>query len=248
MKSKTLTHPRLNKGRITTIHYPLSDTEFDNQFNEIFDQEHYKLGRIKDSVYVDIGANIGLTAHYFAPFATKYYAIEPSKECFEALEKNTQDLPIERFNIAILPSDRQYNLFQTAKDSVGQTFFANEGSTFGHESVHGIPIDQFFRENNIEHVDVMKVDIENAEYVLFPDDSFARVADKIDTIIGEAHYDTITGAIPAILPVILDKYGFTTTFTKDKNFIYKLFYTQTNGRQDIHDLQCNTIFVSRRNK
>lgn len=247
MKSKTLTHPRLNNGRLTTIHYPLSDTEFDNQFNEIFDQQHYKKGR-KKGVYVDIGANIGLTAHYFAPYATKYYAIEPSKECFEALEKNTQELPIERFNLAILPSDRQYNLFQTAKDSVGQTFFAKDESIFGQESVHGIPIDQFFKENDITHVDVMKVDIENAEYVLFPDDSFARVADRIDLIIGESHYDTVTGAIPAIIPVILDNYGFTTTFTKDKNFIYKLFYNQTDGTQDTHEIQCNTIFVARRNK
>lgn len=247
MKQKTVTHRLLSKGKPTTLFYPLSDSEFDNQFAEIFDLEHYRDGK-KKGVFVDIGANIGLTSLYFAPYATKYYAIEPSRACFEALKQNTKGLTIELFNMAILPHKGTDVLLQTAKESTGQTFFAKEEQALGKEIVPCMPIDAFFKEQNIQHVDVLKVDIESSEYVLFPDNSFKNVADKIDLIVGEAHHEHISGTIPDILPVILKKYGFTTRFTDDKNYLYKFYYTNENGDRDEYLLPQSTIFVAERNK
>ena len=244
MKSKLVKHKNLNNGQEMEIHYPLSDKEFTDQLAEIFDSEHYKEGQIKNGVYVDIGANIGLTALYFAPYARKYYAIEPSSECFEALKLNTQSLDnIEYFNFAILPIDEPQNLLRANEDSVPQTFFMRENK-FGGEQVKCKKIDQFFKENNIEHVDVLKIDVEGAEFVIFPDDSFGRVADKIDLIIGEAHYSITGDGIPEMVPVILKKWGFKTEFVKLKspNLEYKLWFRYQNGKEEEFVYQCSTIF------
>src|SRR3990167_9655568 len=116
MKNKQITHKNLNNGQETLIHYPQPDKEFQDQINEIFELEHYSQGKVKDGVYVDIGANIGMTALYFKDNAKKYYAIEPSGRCFEALKLNTKDLPnVELFNFAISPiNGKDYLLTEDA--------------------------------------------------------------------------------------------------------------------------------------
>ena len=241
-----MTHKNLNNGTPTEIFYPISDREFQNQFSEIFNEEHYKQGRVKNSVYVDIGANIGLTALYFKDYAKEYYAIEPSKECFEALQKNTQGINIKTFNCAIYNENKEYYLYQVAEDSVGQTLIPGDNAIFGRIPVQGKRLDTFFEENNIEHVDVMKIDVESSEYFILPDPSFEKVASKIDLIIGEGHFDATTGAMPYIIPVILKEYGFETEFTQIKNMIYKLYYTSSQGERKKYELMTNTIFVGRR--
>jgi len=246
MKSKIASHKNLNGGKDTQIFYPLADQEFFNQFAEIFDQEHYAEGKVKDGVYVDLGANIGLTALYFAPCAKEYYAIEPSTACYEALLKNTVGLPIKIFNFAITPSNEEDYFFQTAQDSVPQTFFAKDSGIYGREKVQCKRIDTFFKENNIEHVDVLKIDVESSEYVILPDDSFKNVADKIDLIIGEAHYDATTGAIPQIIPVILRDYGFETRFLDMKNMEYLFSFVSKDTEQKTYKVPTNTLFVARR--
>ena len=195
-----------------------------------------------------MGANIGLTALYFQKFVTKYYAVEPSKDCFSALKQNTVGLPISYHNLAIYPRSGYEFLYKTASDSVPQTMFSVNRDSLPKEAVKTMPIDMFFEKENIRHVDILKVDIESAEYLLFPDSSFARVVDKIDHIIGEAHFDSLTGAIPAIIPVILKKYGFTTVFTNDINCVYNFHYIQQDGTKDKFDYETNTIFYAYRGK
>lgn len=246
MKVAIVNHLKINNGNKTELVYPISDQEFKNQFEEIFNREDYKLGKVKNGVYVDVGANIGLTSLYFRNNAKKYYAIEPSKQCFEALEINTRDLPIERFNFALWPTNTKQYLFQTAETSTTQTFFSESHSVYKREQVECKRIDTFFEEQGIDHVDVLKIDVESSEYVILPSQSFENVASKIDMIIGEAHYDAMTGAIPQIIPTILKEYGFKTKFTNHKNLIYKLHYTTQGERVKIYEMKTNTMFVSRR--
>ena len=42
------------------------------------------LNQKKDLTIIDVGANIGITVQHFQPYAKKLYAIEPSREHFEA--------------------------------------------------------------------------------------------------------------------------------------------------------------------
>src|SRR3990167_9882290 len=123
MKISTTSYNNLNNGKETKIYFPLSENEFKSQFFEVFEMEHYKDGKVKDGVYVDIGANIGLTALYFKEYAKKYYAIDPSSQCFTALKENTKDLNINLFNFAISTINGSEFMWQTQQDSVPQSFF-----------------------------------------------------------------------------------------------------------------------------
>lgn len=70
-----------------------------------------------------------------------------------------------------------------------------------------LTLEDFFKQNNIDHVDILKIDAESAEYEIFKD-TFKNIADKIDCIIGEDH---IGGA----LEPILKGYGFNYTNLSD---------------------------------
>lgn len=243
-----MTHKNLNGGKPTEIFYPITDEEFTMQFDEIFDGEHYKAGKQK-GVFVDIGANIGLTALYFQDYATEYYALEPSSACFQALELNTKHLPnVKRFNVAIGHENGKDYLLQTAQEGAPQSFFDGGKSIYGRELVSCVRLDSFCEENKIERIDVCKIDVESAEYIILPSEGFARVAPKIDLIIGEAHYNFNDGTVPEIVPVILSEYGFQTSFEEltMPNMKFAMTYDPPNGKKKEYIFQTSTIFVGRK--
>ena len=53
MKTRKVKVKRLG---IIEFDYPQADKDINNQVEEIFHQEHYKLGRVKNGVYLDVGA------------------------------------------------------------------------------------------------------------------------------------------------------------------------------------------------
>ncbi len=57
----------------------------------------------------------------------------------------------------------------------------------GKERVQTIRLDTFFKENNIDHVDFMKLDAEGSEADILCGDGFQNIADKIDMIFIELH-------------------------------------------------------------
>ena len=212
MKLGTIRHKNLNNGKKTEIKYPISDTEFKNQFAEIFVANQYGKGKVKDAVYMDLGSNIGMTALYFQEYAKKYYAIEPSKQCFEALQYNTRNMKnIEHFNYAVSSMNNDEWIYQTAKDSTVQNFFApTQGMIYNKELTKCKTLETIFKENKIDHIDVLKIDIEGMEFLVFGEKSFGKVADKIDMIIGEAHWNIVFGGIPMLIPQMLEQWGFKT--------------------------------------
>ena len=50
-----------------------------------------------------------------------------------------------------------------------------------------LSLNKLFEENDIKHVDLLKLDVEGSEYQILGHESFSKVADKIDLIIGEIH-------------------------------------------------------------
>jgi FkbM family methyltransferase len=55
------------------------------------------------------------------------------------------------------------------------------------QEVECITLETLFKNENIEHVDLMKIDIEGSEYEVLGSSSFKAVAPKIDIVIGESH-------------------------------------------------------------
>ena len=194
------------KGKKFEFVYPEGlEKEIKTQVSEIFKREQYKNGIRKDGVYLDLGANVGNTTRYFAPYAKKIYSVEPNPVIYEALVENTKNLKnVETFNFAIGSFAGIDYMFSNKGGSLPQTFYGDDTSAHGIK-VNVKPIGDFVKENDIKHIDTMKIDVEGAEYIIFASDSFCEIADRIDYIIGESHF---TSGFPEVLGSMLKDAGF----------------------------------------
>ena len=152
----------------------------------------------KDLVMLDVGANVGLWTNYAYKYAKRIYSVEPSQEHFECL--------------VLMAMSNQFDNVIPVKKAISNengtaTFYHNNNTTMyslnkavstgelkESEEVETITLDKFFEENNIEHVDFMKMDVEGSEGLIFGSEGFDKVKDKIDVILGEFH--TWTGLNP----------------------------------------------------
>ena len=55
------------------------------------------------------------------------------------------------------------------------------------EQVETITLDKLFEDEKIEHVNLLKLDVEGTEAEILGSDTFRKVAPKIDTIVMELH-------------------------------------------------------------
>jgi len=249
MKSKKL---KLDGETIRVYYLEELKQDFENQIYEIWHQECYKSGRRKkNTVYLDLGANIGIASLYFRKWAKVIYALEPNPEIFEVLKKNTERYDnINIFNIGVAPYTGRDFLYSDDSPIEAQTMFNKGEGTFA-VLAEFVGLNDFFKENNIDHVDVMKMDIEGAEYVVLPSDSFSQVAFKIDFIIGETHFEGKKG-FPDVVSLILKDYGFKTkpgTFNKKRFKNAARFFTfqdQVTGKTKEYEVRYNNIFVAER--
>ena len=174
-------------------------------YQEIFLTGHYKKGlnhikKIKNPVVVDLGANIGLSVLYFSSAKCKIYAIEPDQDYYPLLISNTKGIDVDYSDVAIAMTNGKRYLS-------GMSFYYLEDKSEKPQIVKSITFEKYLREKNIQHVDLLKIDIEGAEYEVFTSDGFKNVVDKIDTIIGEAHFKPYP-CIPMDVEVILKSYGY----------------------------------------
>lgn len=144
-----------------------------------------------DPVIVDVGANIGIVTQYLRKHAKKVYSIEPSREHFEALQKNKEFNGwdnVEVFKCAIADKDgeMELRLNNGNRTSHSLMFPARDGEVV--EKVPTKTFMTFFKENNITHVDFMKIDIEGEEEKLFRTDDFAEATKIIDNMLVEFHF------------------------------------------------------------
>lgn len=241
--------PEINNKKKTSLWCPLSEKEINTQLNEIFADECYKLARRKkNAIYLDIGANIGMTAYYFNKWAKMIYLIEPSKECFKSLQNNTKDMKnVKIFNYAIADINGFRPLYGIDPDSSPQNLKITKGNLITSvENAPCITIDKFFEDNKIDHIDVMKIDVEGYEYQILASPGFAKVVDKIDFIIGEGHI-TEEGGMPEFIPEILKDYGFTTKFTDSKSYTRNLKISFGDILKE-YSILINNIFYAERIK
>ena len=164
-----------------------------HQFEEIYKARIYApyLENKKDSVVIDIGANIGVFTVYAQKYAKIVYALEPSLEHFDTL---TRMIAHNRY-VNVVPI-RKAIYIENKKLAFGgpdnnKTMTSLHTATWQDgkptENVDAITLDTLFKEQNIDHVDLMKIDVEGTEFEILAGEGFRKVADKIDVVIGETH-------------------------------------------------------------
>lgn len=173
----------------------------------------------ENSKIIDLGAHIGifsiLAASKFKN--AKIFAIEPSEDNFSILEENVnmnKNVDITVSKICLSDKRESVELYKdknSARHSIVRT-----GNT-EKEIVEAMTLGDFFNEKGIEECDLLKMDIEGAEYpVLFSTTS--ETMRKIQRIFLEIH--DIEGYRKEDLLEFLRGHDFKTKMTEDKSFIY----------------------------
>jgi len=176
--------------------------------NEIFKDEVYSVG-IDKKVIVDLGAYEGEFGYYCYNFASKIYAIEPDIKPFEVLKKNVEDFKLDKFSIFNIGISGQSGRRKfSAPGSGASTFYRDLGHL---TEVDTLSLDDFIKQNEIKHIDILKIDVEGSENEIFNETS-KETFSIIDKIVGEAHISSDMGGI-------LGKQGFKVQFFEHQTFL-----------------------------
>ena len=232
-------------GKDYSMFYNCPEQEIQDQINEIFSEKCYELAkRGKDLVVLDVGANVGLFSLFIKPYARKIYALEPSRTIFECLKENTKDWDnIEIFNLGFSNTVGKGVLYGSSPTTPPQNFLKVD--TY-QEVIDVTTIEQFMKDHNIDHVDVMKIDTEGAEYIILADQTFKNVASKIDFIIGESHYEI--ESFPEAVLMMLEEAGFKAELLPIENYIRVMnYYNMYTGQKQRYEIKKPTLFKGERN-
>jgi FkbM family methyltransferase len=186
--------------------YPLAlrpGTADANTFEKIFVWNDYDLQYPDDvKTVIDAGANIGLSAVFFAarfPKAT-ILAIEPEHENLQLLKRNTAGYPgVVPLHAALWGTDTTLGL-TNAQAPVDSYRYAPQSAD---ASVEAFSVPSILARHDIAGVDVMKIDIEGAEAAVFA--GSPPWVEQVGMFIVELHGDearenfaAATAALPAV--------------------------------------------------
>lgn len=169
------------------------NNQFLKYYTEIFTERRYAV----PFTVVDIGANIGLYSLYIYNMASDVYAIEPYSKNFEHLKETKELNKLDKLHI--------FNFALGRANGTGQMHDPTSGNDYGSivvndtrgTQIHDTVIktlNTFLEENNIQHVNICKVDCEGSEKAIAEAEDFDKACSKIDTFIGEYHgnaYETL---------------------------------------------------------
>jgi len=165
---------------------------------EVFYQECYKYVNIlQGDVVLDVGGHYGLFDLYcLSKGASKIFTFEPAKKTFEILCENLKGYDqVKKFNMAL--SDKNgTSEFKILGSSAVNTFYDSfntseeNPTTLGKkkiEEVRTIDFDTFMKNNDVDRIDVLKLDCEGAEWNIMPTISDHMLKHRIRKITMEVH-------------------------------------------------------------
>jgi FkbM family methyltransferase len=179
---------------LPNIRHPLNlrfGTSDLDAYEQIFMELHYYADfKTSPRVIVDAGANIGLASIYFAncfPQA-KIFAVEPELSNFRLLERNVRQYAnVMPIRAALWSMNTTIDLIDPGKGHWGfQTVEAGQKAAGDRiDNVTAITVDRLMNDHEIDHIDVLKIDIEGAEQEVFADPS--KWINRVSVLIVELH-------------------------------------------------------------
>jgi len=183
----------------------------DRFFKEVFETQIYKeafdLGQV-DTV-LDIGACAGEFSFYMYDHAQRIYAVEPEPRQYIELEDNINEFnlfKIRPFRLAL--SDKNDRAWLKIQGRGGHVL--DREKTDNSVLVKTRTLNTFLSENNINSVDILKIDIESAENLVFSGLDIDKAMKKVKFICGE-HGDA----------ELIERHGFTVEKTTGQGWIAK---------------------------
>lgn len=190
-------------------------------FYEIFWKKVYRLPNTDlagtGKVFIDLGANIGMTALFFHAFYNPalLICVEPAGENFELLVKNAGHLPnIQTINAAVMNSEGWVRI----KKEVLHYNNKAEMSVEDASTVKAVTIGSLYTQYVLDEVAVLKIDIEGAEEAVFSTDD--RFLDNTNKVLIEIH----SPAADNICLRTLRKKGFDISQPEDQGAASAVFF------------------------
>ena len=156
-------------------------------FEDVVIKQEYKHAfNKKADVIIDVGALAGEFGVYMYGKAKIIHAIEPYSKAYEELTSNIRDFNLKKikpYRLALSNYNGEGSLV-ISEGRGGNKLVVGDGSD-KTEKVEVKTLARFIKDENIERVDILKIDIENTEYEVFTAPDFKEIADRIDFIIGE---------------------------------------------------------------
>lgn len=163
-------------------------------FQQIFAQREYAFDvRRQPRTIIDAGANVGFASVFFAnryPNA-RIIALEPERSNFELLVLNAAPYPnIVTVHGALWDDDTQVNLLDTGAGNWGfMTQEPGQDSSEHHGTIMGVvptfTVSTLMKKYGLDHVDILKIDIEGAEREVFA--AAGAWISSVDSLIAELH-------------------------------------------------------------
>jgi FkbM family methyltransferase len=154
-------------------------------FGNVIMDEEYSFGLPSSAnVIVDVGANVGLTPIYYAKMfpEARIFAIEAERSNFELMLKNVQPyLNITPIHAALWGSEGYISIADPLPGAFGSWGFTVSSKP---GDVRAITIWSLIRDFGIDHIDLLKIDIEGAEKEVF---EACDWQDRLDSIVIELH-------------------------------------------------------------
>ncbi len=205
-------------------------------FHRVYLRDEYRIYQCDQKemkCVIDLGGNVGYFSTRMAVLAERVICCEPIKSNLEKIIINRNGRKnIEIINKAVGGKKGFINMFKPSVDNwscrYSMVFNVNSKAESEYESVECITLDQLFEEHNIKTCDLLKMDIEGAEYETLynaNDDTLK----KISRIVGEYHHldkDNKEHHIQALQTYLIKKgYRVETVPNRRKDYI-GLFFCQ----------------------
>jgi FkbM family methyltransferase len=141
------------------LYFGFKDSSYDSIIEEIK----------KSKIILDVGANIGITALYYASINTKaqIFAFEPHPETFKRANDNIElnkFKNIHLFNIGLAQKKESLKLYEVNQKNPGMNRILSDYKNLPFKRINVEILDQFCLENNISKIDFIKIDVEGFEY------------------------------------------------------------------------------------
>jgi FkbM family methyltransferase len=205
--------------------------------------DSYDLDNCK--VVFDIGANVGLwTKYILSRNAKKVYCFEPNKKALVHLNKslNTDSNTII-IDKAIYKENTSLSFYVNEENSLVSSLIAESGHAPSY-NVNAITLDEAIKNSNEGKIDLIKIDVEGAEFGIIKSLS-KETAEKIDSFLIEYHDFYFENGMEQVNDMIqkLENLGFIVEKSTIKNskFIYaskirKNYWLSKNQQVKLYDL------------
>jgi FkbM family methyltransferase len=158
---------------------------------DIFVEDEYGIQlNIDPQVIIDIGSNVGASLIYFA---LKYpeanlFGYEPDPHAFRTLARNVDGFKnIEIKQAAVAAEEGELEFFVDPDSSMSSSLRCRRDRQ-KKILVQTTTLDSILDEHGVERVDLLKFDVEGAEYEMFKN---FRQMERVNNVIGELHVDLI---------------------------------------------------------